>query len=81
MRINANGHRDVMNFIVGKQAIAIDFPGIEHLAPQRQNGLTLFVTAHFGAATRRVAFDQKHFVVCNVFAFTICQFAGQHRNA
>ena len=81
MWIDPDGHRDVVNFIVGKQAIAIDFPSVEYLAAQRQNGLTLFVTAHFGAATRRVAFDQKHFVVCNVFALTICQFAGQYRHA
>ena len=32
MRINTNGHRNIVNFIIGKQTIAIDFPGIEYFA-------------------------------------------------
>ena len=81
VRIDTNGHRDIVNFVVGKQTIAIDFPGIEHLAAQRQNGLAFFVAAHLGATARRVALDQKHFVVRNVFAFAIGQLAGQHSHA
>uniref|UniRef100_UPI0040483811 ATP-binding protein n=1 Tax=Limnohabitans sp. TaxID=1907725 RepID=UPI0040483811 len=44
-----------MDFVVGKQAVTIDFPGVEHLATQWQDGLAFFVAAHFGAAPGRVA--------------------------
>ena len=77
VRVDANGDRDVVNFVVGKQPVALDFPGVEHLAAQGQDGLAFFVAAHLGAATGRIALDQKHFVVCQVFAFAVGQFAGQ----
>ena len=48
MRINANSHRDIMNFVVGKQAVAFGFPCIEHFAAQRQNRLKFFVAPHLG---------------------------------
>ena len=80
MRIDANGHRDVVNFIVGKQTIAINFPSVKNLAAQRQNGLALFVATHLGAAAGRIALDQKHFVVRYVFTLAIRELAGKHRH-
>ena len=70
-----------MNFVVGKQTVAIDFPRIEHLAAKGQNGLAFFVATHLGAAAGGVALYQKHFVVRNVFAFAIGEFARQHSHA
>jgi len=62
MRIDADGHRDVVNFVVGKEAVTLDLPGVQYLAAQRQNRLAFLVAAHLGAASGRVAFDQKHLV-------------------
>ena len=31
---DANGDGNVMDFGVGKQAVTLDFPGVEHFAPQ-----------------------------------------------
>ena len=71
MGINANSNRDVVDFVVSKQAVALDFPGIEHFAAQGQNGLVLFVAAHFGAAASGVTFYQEDFVISCVFAFAV----------
>ena len=81
VRVHANGHRNIVNFGVGKQAVALDLPSVEHFAAQRQHSLVFFIAPHFCAAPRRVALHQKHFVVSNVFAFAIGQLAGQHRHA
>ncbi len=53
--VNPDGHRNVMDLVVGKQPVALHLPGVEHLAAQRQNGLAFFVTPHLGAAAGRVA--------------------------
>ena len=76
--IDADGHGNVMDFVVGKQPVAFDFPGVEHLATQRQDGLRLLVAPHLGAAACRIAFDQKDFVVGQVAALTVRQLARQH---
>ena len=81
MGIDAQGDRNIVNLVVGKQAIALDFPGVEHLATQRQHGLGFFVAAHFGAAASAVAFHQKHLVVGRVAAFAVGELAGQHSHA
>ena len=81
VRIDPDGHRDIVDLGVGKQAVAVHFPGVEHFAAQGQNGLRLFVAPHFGAATGRVALDQKHFVVRQVAALAVGQFSRQHGHA
>ncbi len=81
VRVHANRHRDVVDFVVGKQPVALDLPGVEHLAAQRQDGLAFLVAAHLGAAAGRVALNQKHFVVREVAAFAVGQLAGQHGHA
>ena len=53
---------DVVDLVVRKQPVALDFPGVEHLAAQWQYGLRFLVAAHLGAATGRVALDQKQLV-------------------
>ncbi len=60
---------DVMHFVVFKEKVALDFPGVEHFAAQGQDGLGFFVAAHFGAAAGAVALDQKDFVVGDVCGF------------
>ena len=62
VRVDADRHRDVVDLVVGEQAVALDFPGVEHLAAQRQDGLRLLVAAHLGAAAGRVALDQEELV-------------------
>ena len=81
VRVYANGHRDVVDFGVGKQAVSVHLPGVEHLAAQGQYGLAFFVAAHFGAAPGRIALHQKHLVVGQVAAFAVGQLARQHRHA
>ena len=81
MWIHTDRHGDVVDLVVGEQPVALDLPGVEHLAAQRQDGLAFLVAAHLGAAAGRVALDQKHFVVGDVAAFAIGQLAWQHRHA
>ena len=81
VRVHAYGHRYIVNFSVGKQAVALDFPSVEHFTAQGQHSLVFFVTPHFGATPRGIALHQKHFVVGNVFAFAVSQLAWQHRHA
>jgi hypothetical protein len=81
VRVDADRHRDVVDFGVGEQAVALDFPGVEHLAAQRQDGLAFLVAAHLGAAAGRIALDQEDFVVRQVLAFAVGQLAGQHGHA
>ena len=50
MRVNANSDCNVMNLGIGKQAVSLDFPRVQHLAAQGQYGLAFFIAAHLGAA-------------------------------
>ena len=34
MRVNADGDGDVVDFVIGKQAVALHFPGVQYLAAQ-----------------------------------------------
>ena len=81
MRIDTNGHRDVVNLVVGKQAVTIRFPAVEHLAAQRQDGLEGFVPAHLGRTAGRIPFNQKQFGTAQVGRFTIGQLARQRHAA
>ncbi len=79
--VDADGNRDVVDFGVGKQAVAIHLPGVQDLAAQRKDGLVFLVTAHLGAAAGGVALNQKDLVVGGVAAFAIGELAGQNRYA
>mmetsp|Transcript_81331 Transcript_81331/g.225986 ORF Transcript_81331/g.225986 Transcript_81331/m.225986 type:complete len:550 (-) Transcript_81331:503-2152(-) len=81
VRVHAQGHRDVVDLVVLEQQVALDLPGIEHLAAQRQDGLGLLVAAHLGAAARRVALHQEDLVVQQVAALAVGQLAGQNGHA
>ncbi len=81
VRIDADRHRDIVDFIVGEQAVAVGFPRVEHLAAQRQDGLEFLVAAHLGRAAGRVALDQEQLVARDVVRFAIGQFARQHGHA
>ena len=70
-----------MHFAVGKQAAGFDFPGVEHLAAQREDRLQLLVAAGLGRAARGIAFDEEEFVTQNVFALAVGQFARQDGHA
>ena len=79
--VDTDRDRDVVYLVVRKKPIALDLPRIEHLAAQRQDRLRFLVAAHLGAATGRIALDQKEFVVQQVAAFAIGQLAGQHSHS
>jgi hypothetical protein len=81
VRIDAHGHRDVVDFGVGEEPVALHLPGVEHLAAQRQDGLAFLVAAHLGAAAGGVALDQEDLVVADVLALAVGQLAGQHGHA
>ena len=80
MRVDPQGHRDVVDLVIGKQAVTLDLPGIEHLATQRQDCLRFLVPAHLGRTASRIAFDQEDLVVQDVATLAIGQLAGQHRH-
>jgi hypothetical protein len=53
MRVDAQGHRDVVDLGIGEQASGFDFPGVQHLAAQRQDGLGFLVARHLWPSRRR----------------------------
>jgi hypothetical protein len=81
VRIDADGHRDVVDFVVGEELVPVHFPGVLHLAAQRQDGLGVLVAGHLGAAAGRIALDQEELVAGDVLGFAIGEFAGQHGHA
>ena len=46
--IDPDGHGDVVYFLTGQHFAAVDFPGIQNLATQRQDRLKLLVARLFG---------------------------------
>jgi hypothetical protein len=62
MRIDADRHRDVVDLVVGEQAVAVGLPRVQHLAAQRQDRLEFLVAAHLRGTAGRVALDQEQFV-------------------
>ncbi|KAG1244624.1 hypothetical protein G6F65_021697 [Rhizopus arrhizus] len=66
-----------MDFIVGEQPVAIHFPGIEHLAAQRQDGLELAVTALLGRAACGVTLDDVQLAQRRILFLAVSQLAGQ----
>ena len=81
VRIDTDGHRNVVNLVVGKEPVTLHLPRIEDLATQRQNRLALLVAPHLGTAAGGVALDQKNLVVRQIAAFAISQFSGQNRHS
>jgi hypothetical protein len=81
VRVDAQRHRDVVDLGVGEEALAVDFPGVLHLAAQRQDGLGVLVAGHLGAAAGGVALDQEELVERDVLGFAIGELARQHRHA
>ncbi len=81
MRIDAQSNGDVVDFIVGEEAASFDFPGVEHLAAQGQDGLGFLVARHFGGAAGGIALDQEQLILGNVGGFAIGEFARQHGDA
>ena len=67
-RVQADGDRDVVDFLGGVDVMRLDFPGIEDLAAQRQDRLGLAVAALLGAAAGGVTLDQKQLTVGRVGA-------------
>lgn len=81
VRIDADGHRNVMHFVVGEEPVAFGFPRVQHLAAQRQNGLKLLVAAHFRGAARRIALDEEKLVARDIGRFAVRELARQHGHA
>jgi hypothetical protein len=77
MRIDAEGDGDVVHLAVGEQAAGVDFPGVEHLAAQRQDRLQFLVAPGFRRATGGVALDQEDLVATGVLALAVRELAGQ----
>ena len=75
VRIHADRHRDIVNFIVRKQAVFFNFEGIEHLTAQRQDGLEFLVAALFGGATGGVSLHQKQFGAGGIAGTAVGEFA------
>ena len=65
-----------MNFIVGENTVATDFPGVEHFAAQGQNGLEVFIATLFSRTTGGVTFDEEKFVDGDILAFAVGELAG-----
>ncbi len=70
-----------MHFVVLEQLVAVDFPGVQHLAAQGQHRLGFLVAALLGRAAGRVALDQEDFVAGDVVGFAVGQLAGQGGDA
>ena len=81
MRIDSQRHGDVVDLGIGEQAVRFDFPGVLHLAAQRQDGLRFLVARHLRRAAGRIAFDQEEFVFTDVGGLAIGEFARQYRDA
>ena len=78
MWVNSNGNRNIMDFLIGKQPVAVGFPGIQDFAPQWQYGLIFFIPPHFGRAARRVSFHQEQLIAGDVMGFAVSQLARQY---
>ncbi len=81
VRVQTQGHGDVMHLVVAEYLVARHFPGVQHLAAQRQDGLVLAVAALLGGTAGGIALDQKNFVAADLVRFAIGQLARQHCGA
>ena len=56
VRIDADGHGNIVDFGVAEKLVAVGFKAVEHFAAQGQNGLGGFVACEFGRAAGGIAF-------------------------
>ena len=56
VRVYADGHGDVVDFVVAEELVAVGFKAVEHFAAQGQDGLGGFVARKLGRAAGGVAF-------------------------
>ncbi|MNQ53570.1 hypothetical protein D3C85_676130 [compost metagenome] len=68
-----------MHFLAGQHFAAVDFPGIEDLAAQRQDRLELLVPRLLGRTAGGITFDQEQLGTHRVLSGTVGQFARQRR--
>ena len=69
------GH-DGHQLVVAVDAVRAGLFDVQHLAPQRQDGLNVGVTAHLGRAACRIALHDKQFGLGGVFFVAVGQLAG-----
>ncbi len=70
-----------MDLVIGEDAVGLVFPGIQHLAAQRQNGLGVLVAALLGGTAGGIALDQEQFAFFQIVRLAIGQLARQDRHA
>ncbi len=78
VRIDADRDCDVVHLRIGEQPVALDFPGVQHLAAQRKDCLKFLVPPHLGRPARRIPFDQEQLVARQIGGFAVGQLARQH---
>ena len=72
----AQGQYHRHQFIVAVDLIGAGLFHVEHLAPQRQDGLNSRVTAHLGGTACRIALDDEDLGLGGVFLTAVGQLAG-----
>ena len=58
-RIDSQGYRDIVHFLGSENLLGIDFPGIQYLAAQGQDGLKLAAAGLLGRAASGVSLDEE----------------------
>ncbi|MNT15722.1 hypothetical protein D3C72_1507920 [compost metagenome] len=66
-----------MHFLAGQHFAAVDFPGVEDLAAQRQDRLEFLVPRLLGGTTSGITFDQEQLGTHRVLPGAVSQFARQ----
>ena len=78
-RIDTDGHGDVVHFLAGQHFAAVDFPGVQDLAAQRQDRLELFVPRLLGRTAGGITFHQEQLGAHRVLPGAVGEFARQRR--
>ena len=77
--LDAQRYRNIIHLLRGKNLNGVDLPGIQDLAPERQDRLILAIARLLGRAPRGIAFHEKQLAALRIFARTIRQLAWQRR--
>ena len=64
-------HRNVMHLLRGENFEGVDLPGVQDLAPERENRLIFAIARLLGRAPCRITFHQEQLAARGVFARTI----------
>ena len=72
----AQGRDHRHQLVVAVDAVGAGLLDVEHLAPQRQDGLDVGVPAHLGRAACRIALHDEQFGLAGVLLVAVGQFAG-----